>query len=246
MQGKIHPYWYISSNVFPCVYSIKVYQSDWGWYERFETNNSNVIIPHSYYNMNSNASIPIRFNSKVSQFEITEKVYTTDDANTQKFAYQRTNEIKCYYPDDFTVEQTLSPSSGSLTLDDLDDLCSYTGTDSNPSMIDNVFNENNKLYIGRKYKHQNAWKLEINPHTLAGFKGITNYDFALIKYINWGRGGDKAIISNKNYYPMGWFERDTEYWTLLHKLDNERLYIVRNDLHNYHGIGIYEIQYLKQ
>lgn len=246
MQGKIHPYWYIPSTTFPCVYNIRTYQSDWGWYEKFETNNPNVIIPSSYYSMNSNELIPIRFNSKVQQFNITEKVYTDDDENNQKFVYQRTNEIKCYYPDDFTVVETLSPFTGTLTIDDLDSLFHWIGTDTKPTIVDDVFSYNNKLYIGRKYKHSCAWRLEINPHTLAGAKGITNYDYALIKYIQWDSGGSKAIISNKNYYPMGWFERGNEYWTLLNKLEAERLYLVRRNPYTYYGVGIYEIQYLKE
>jgi len=243
MNGKIHPYWYIPTTTFPHTHSIRAYQSDWGWYQTFESDNSDVVIPSNYYNTNGNDSIPITFNTKVSQFTLTEKVYTTSSTtNDNQFVFQRVNTIYCYNPDDFTIKATLTPSDGSLTLDDLDNLFFYDGADT-PSISSGTFDYYNKYYIGRRYNYGWAWKMEINPHTLAAAKGITDYDFALMKYVYWGNRGDKAVISDRNYYPIGWFDSQYEYWTIFNKAENERLYCVRRG--DYYGVGISEIQYLK-
>ena len=245
MQGKIHPYWYIPTTTFPFKHTIRTYQSDWGWYQTFETDNGDVVFPTGYFGTNSNDHITITFNSKVSQFNLIEKVYMTNNNPTDsQFVFQRTNTIYCYYPDDFEVVSMLSPADGTLTISDMDSLFTFKGT-GNPSISTNTFNYYNKLYIGRKYSQGWAWVMEINPHILAETKSITDYDFALMKYVYYDYGGHKAIISNRNYYPYGWFDDAREYWTLFNKSDNERLYCVRRSSYGNYGIGISEIQYLK-
>ena len=112
-----------------------------------------------------------------------------------------------------------------------------------PTVTNDTFTYDNYTYIGCKIDHTLPWIVEVNPHTLATAKNITNYDFALMKYIHWDdENGQKAIISDKNYYPMGWFEQHREYWTLFNKNDNERLYCVRSN--GPCGIGIREIHYI--
>ena len=243
MQGKIHPYWYIPVTEFPWYHTIRTYQSDWGWWQTFETDNPDVIFPSGYFNTNANDYVTITFNSKVSQFTLTEKVYTTNNNPEDKhFVYERSNTIYCYYPDDFEIVATLTPGDGSLSISDLDNLFVFKGT-GNPSVQSNTFNHYNKLYIGRAYNYGWAWVMELNPCTLAESKNITGYDFVLMKYIYWHNSGHKAIISDRNYYPLGWFDSRREYWTLLNKNVNERLYCVRRG--GWYGIGISEIQYLK-
>jgi len=241
MQGKVHPYWFIPTTTFPNVFSIRLYQSDWGWYEQFETDNANVIIPNEFYSLNANDLVPIRFNQKVKQFKLIEKVYN----NQMDLMYQRINQIKCYYPDDFNTVAILSPANNTLTLNDLDNLFFYSYAGKYPTIREDVFEHNGKMYIGRAYKHIWAWKLEINPHELAKYKKISNYDFVLVKYTQWYNGGSKAVISDRNYYPLGWCEHNQDYQVLLNKNENERLYIVRHDPNSYYGVGINEIKYLK-
>jgi len=268
MQGKVHPYWFIPSSGFPCMHTIKSYKmtnpdptvfANLQQKVSVEVNQTGtpITLNNNTFSALSNEYISFTFNSKVSEFSLIEKINKIDSTNNSQTIFHRKNKIKCYYLDDLDVVNMLSPLDNSLSIGDLNNLFIVDSL-SNVNVNSQIFTSNGYVYVGRKFKSNDVFIYEVNPHKLAAEKNIIDYDFALIKFIKWddiqgtqilGSNNDKAIISDYNYYPMGILEDNYEYWPLLHKGDdnnnttNERLYFVRAG--GYYGIAIREIRYLK-
>jgi len=264
MQGKIHPYWFIPSSNVPYTHIVnlcKITNPDPNTFSTLkhiisisingQSNQTSISVSNTNFNATEDVYVSLTFNSKVPEFELTEMIKNGSGNNAQ-IIFHRVNNIKCYFLDDFNITETLTPSDNSLALSDLNNLydVDYQGVSINTE--NKKFISDGFTYIGRRFKSDNTFIYEIDPHSLAENKNITNYDFALIKFIQWNNtqgssippiADNMAIISDYNYYPMGDINSNYEYWLLLSKADNERLYFVRSG--GYYGVGIREIQYLK-
>lgn len=262
MQGKIHPYWYIPSSTFPCIHIINICGITNPDPDVFSTLQYNIVVSvngsinqpyisvsNSNFNATEDVSILFTFNTKISEFDLIEIIKVSTESGTQPI-FCRLNNIKCYFSDDFDTVEILTPSDNSLALSDLNNLYTveYQGTGIDTESM--RFMSDGFIYIGRRFRSNETYIYEVNPHMLAENKNVSDYDYALIKFIQWNNiqgtlqsTDSMAIISNYSYYPMGNINSDHEYWILLRKAVNERLYFVREG--GYYGVGIREIRYLK-
>ena len=260
MSGKIHPYWFIPSTNAPFTYRIKSYgirgfvtdpennTVDMNWHVKYtvKANNRSLNVVPNQVDIKSDVFLTITFHEKVSQIKLIEQVFKSGVYNEQNLLLHRENTINCYYLDSFNDVKTISILDGSLRSNVLDQICKVKTLSGSPQVKTELKDIYGYLYLCRGYRHHDVWTLVIDPHVIS-----TNldYDFVLIKFIRYDDVqsnyvfDDKAIISNTHYYPMGWLENNFEYWVLLNKHQNERLYFVRKG--GYYGIGIREIHYLK-
>ena len=244
--------------------------------------------PTKFHNINQDELIALQFNARVSSFYLIESVYTNDtpaDPTGPELIFKRKNKIICHYPDDFDAPVAVAKAEHEIK-ENVVDLILVDNVDSHGysehirsviygtkvymgrrvrhyMTIDKSFYDEEGKHIGRIYTdYHHPFKVILDPHNFAEkHLGITrqNYDFALVKYIEWShRYGNppkmitkrhKAIISDVGYYPYGWFEEKREYWTLLSSKHRERICIQYHSQSKYHadyyGLAVSEIQYLK-
>jgi len=272
MQGKIHPNWFIPTTSAPFVHHIKSYgvrdfvidptknpdEETKTWYITFDIKTDKdtddykaVKVSPTQMNIRTSSFLTLTFNEKVKQITLVEKLYSSNNFNEQNLLIHRECPIKCYFIDDFIELNTLTPLDGSLNTNTISDACNIESI--SPIESKNITTElYGHSYVCKVFKCPDVWKLEFNPHQISSIQDV-DYDFVLLKFIQYSDNNsdnnnnivfdDKAIISNKFYYPMGWFEKDREYWVLLSKDENERLYFIRKG--GFYGIGVREIQCFK-